>query len=165
MTALDPWSVVSLLVGAAFGSSGIVAWMITYYQIKEGRRQRAQENFSHFVITPSFLHFMGLLSELSSIFGSIHNQQDLKKFLPQINNLLPKITDERAKMILGGLPILYPPKFLATFDNVENLVVTMGNLALESRFEVVQQIFKTFVAEAAKLSRQLRSVLGFYELK
>ncbi len=165
MNALDPWSVVPLILTAAFGGSGVAAWVITYYQIAEQRRQRAQENFSRFVITPSFLRFMGLIIDLSGIFESIHNQQDIIKHGPQIRELLLKADDERAKLTSTGLPILSPPKFLAQFLIVEDLLLTMGGLTLKSSFEDIQQTIKTFDVEVTKLSDRLRSVLGFSKLE
>jgi hypothetical protein len=149
------------IVSIAFGSSGIVAWLLTYWQVKEERKNRAREHFRQIVLTPDFMDYLGLLVSLLRTVGMIKNEDDLKEHIDELKNLR---TEFLKKVVSGGTMFFLSSQLLMRIVKLSELLQHVTDRLLARDFSAVSSVDAVAVPEITGISSELKRLLGFDSL-
>jgi hypothetical protein len=154
---MDLATALSLVVGVVFGGSGFAAWILTWIQIRDARREQARTSFRNIVLTHEFMDFLGVLFDV----GAFIAVADLKSGKQELEKQIDGVKDAAEKIS----SILF---FLT--EELQRQVASVLKAATEIRRALAKDDFDAvysakFSDKTYKLSHALKDVLGFEEIE
>jgi hypothetical protein len=156
MVQFDLTSIVSLVIASAFGSSGVVAWILTYIQMKNERKRQAIEYFRQIVLTPDFLHYLGLSFGILSFFsvGSPITEEGLETIHREVTEW------SEYKTRIQGTLFFFPYKVLTAFNSMNSSIIKMVNVLLSKNPTTLPDAYNEANSAITNFGLELKKVLG-----
>lgn len=162
---MDPFQ----LLGYILGGSGISAWIMTYWQLREQRRQQAQQYLRELIITPDFIKLLASydrfykLSEEVEKFDRTGSATILKeekiikvKNHKELINELDNIATEHLRLVnkisLRGLFLLLPDKLNMRFGKLADVLIYPE--------KDMTKFLDQFKHEIIELGHEIKKILG-----
>jgi hypothetical protein len=148
-------TILSLVVAAVFGSSGVTTFVLTYAQIRNERKKRGLQYFRQIVLTPDFVHYLGILFSLVSAFSEVPKTRDdvgdVQRDVGELN---------KYKNLIQGAMLFLPYKVLNALNEADNAVSTMVELLLDGNLTAIPGAQKDASSCLSQLGLELKKVLG-----
>lgn len=165
MAEFDLLAIMSLVLGTAFGSSGIVAWYLTYLEMRNRRKERTQEQFRRLVLTTHFLRYLGAMFNLGHICSNIHDEKQLAESRKELSKRLSTVVREQELMESEGFPFLWPVAFMEQLNKVDDTTLKLHSAIVDKNFSAAKTLQPMLLREQIRLSMLMKENLGFIQIE
>jgi hypothetical protein len=83
LAGIDLPTILTLVVTAAFGGSGIAGWIFSYLQMKNERKKQGIEYFRQLVLTPDFMRYLSQSFGLTALYQGTCNPESFFYSIPE----------------------------------------------------------------------------------
>lgn len=165
MAVFDLLTAMSLVLGTAFGSSGIVAWYLTYLEMKNRRKETSQDRFRQLVLTPHFLRYLGALYNLGFLCSTIHDEKQLAENRLELRKRFSTMSREHDEIESEGVPFLWPSEFMGRVSQLIGSTLEAYEATVDKDFSRARAVESRLTDEQISVSTIMKENLGLLDVE
>jgi hypothetical protein len=144
-----------VIVGSVLGGTGVISWVLTYWQLHEEKNARARGYIMDLVITPEFRQFLYAISSLHSTLRKLRTRDELMEHLETVASQSTDIRERMNDLARSGVFFFIPEKL------EQRLVGVLDSLTAPTELVKGQTPDpKKSAKKLAELSGELKKILG-----